>query len=264
MEIGVSTASLFKRQYNEDALVTLNSLDARVVEIFLGSYCEYTKEFAALLKERKGNLKVHSIHTLNTHFEPQLFGDNPRAIDDAYKILENCLNTANTLGAKNYTLHGIARFKKSILYNNYDVIGKKFEKLNDFCLSKGINLCLENVEWAYYNHVGFYTEITKYCKNLKTCLDIKQARVSGDSYKDYIGEMQNSIQTVHLSDVDSNGKICLPGKGVFDFDDLFNRLSSVGFDGAMLIEVYTNDYKDISEIKESLNYLREKAQKYFR
>ncbi len=263
MEIGVSTASLFKRQYNEDALLTLGELDARVVEIFLGSYCEYTKEFASLLNERKGNLKVHSIHTLNTHFEPQLFGENPRAIEDAYKILENCLNTANVLGAKNYTLHGIARFKKSILYNNYDSIGPKFKKLNDFCLSKGVNLCLENVEWAYYNHVGFLTEILKYCKDLKTCLDIKQARVSGDSYKDYINEMQSSIQTVHLSDVDNAGKICLPGKGVFDFDDLFSRLKDVNFNGAMLIEVYSGDYKDISEIKDSLKFLRDKASKYF-
>ena len=115
MEIGISTASLFKRQYNEDALVTLDGLGARVVEVFLGSYCEYTKEFATLLKSRQGSLKVHSIHTLNTHFEPQLFGDNPRAIDDAYRILENCLSTANTLGATNYTLHGIARFKKNCL-----------------------------------------------------------------------------------------------------------------------------------------------------
>ena len=38
MEIGVSTASLFKRQYNEDALITLNEIDARVCEIFLGTY----------------------------------------------------------------------------------------------------------------------------------------------------------------------------------------------------------------------------------
>ena len=263
MQIGISTASLFKRQFNEDALVTLNELDAKVVEIFLGSYCEYTKEFANLLNERKGNLTVHSIHTLNTHFEPQLFGDNPRAIDDAYKILENCLNTANLLGAKNYTLHGIARFKKDILYNNYEVIGKKFVKLNDFCLSKGVNLCLENVEWAYYNHVGFLTEILKYCKGLKTCLDVKQARISGDSYKDYISEMQNSIQTVHISDVTETGKICLPGKGVFDFDDLFKRLKDVGFNGAMLIEVYSGDYGEIKELKDGLNFLRDKAVKYF-
>lgn len=263
MGIGVSTASLFKRQYNEDALVTLNEIDAKVCEIFLCSYCEYTEDFAKLLKERKGNLKVHSIHTLNTHFEPQLFGANPRAVKDAYEILGSCLNTAKLLGAENYTLHGIARFKRNVLYNNYEKIGQNMLKLNEFCKGFNVNLCLENVEWAYYNHVGFYNNIIKYCPNLKTCLDVKQARISGDSYKDYISEMGESIQTVHLSDINSDGKICLPGKGVFNFEDLFKRLKDVNFSGNMLIEVYYEDYKEISEIKESLNYLRELEYKLF-
>lgn len=263
MEIGVSTASLFKRQFNEDALITLNELDARVVEIFLGSYCEYTYDFAKLLKERVGNLKVHSIHTLNTHFEPQLFGANVRAMDDAYKIFENCLNTAKLLGAKNYTLHGIARFKRNVLYNNYEQIGEKMFNLQQFCKKFQVELCLENVEWAYYNHVGFYANIIKYCKGLKTCLDIKQARISGDSYKDYITEMGTSINTIHLSDVDENGKIRLPGKGLFDFEDLFKRLKDVDFKGNMLIEVYNEDYKDIKEIKDSLDYLRNLKEKIF-
>ena len=263
MEIGVSTASLFKRKYNEDALITLNELDAKVCEIFLGTYQEYTYDFAKLLKERKGNLNVHSIHTLNTHFEPQLFGASPRAVEDAYKILESCLKTANLLGAKNYTLHGIARFKKDIKYDNYKDIGQKMQKLKDFCDGYNVNLCLENVEWAYYNHVGFYSEISKYCSGLKTCLDIKQARISTDSYKDYINEMGETINTVHLSDVTTTGKICLPGKGTFDFEDLFKRLKDHNFNGNMLIEVYNEDYGDISEIKDSLNYLREIKSKIF-
>lgn len=263
MEIGVSTASLFKRKYNEDALITLNELDAKVCEIFLGTYQEYTYDFAKLLKERKGNLNVHSIHTLNTHFEPQLFGASPRAVEDAYKILESCLKTANLLGAKNYTLHGIARFKKDIKYDNYKDIGEKMQKLKDFCDGYNVNLCLENVEWAYYNHVGFYSEISKYCSGLKTCLDIKQARISTDSYKDYINEMGETINTVHLSDVTTTGKICLPGKGTFDFEDLFKRLKDHNFNGNMLIEVYNEDYGDISEIKDSLNYLREIKSKIF-
>ena len=33
MEIGVSTASLFKRQYNEDALITLNEIEAVKIKV---------------------------------------------------------------------------------------------------------------------------------------------------------------------------------------------------------------------------------------
>lgn len=263
MEIGVSTASLFKRKHNEDALTILNQLDARVCEIFLGTYSEYTSEFGNLLKSRLGNLKVHSIHTLNTHFEPQLFGSNDRALEDAYKIYENCLNVGKMLDANAYTMHGIARFKKGALYNNYQKIAKNFEIASAVAKKYDIKLTLENVEWAFYNHVGFLTNIKKYFNGLYTCLDVKQARISGDSYKDYIKEMCNSIITVHLSDVNDSEHICLPGKGNFDFKDLFYRLKDVGFDGNMLIEVYTDDYKEIDEIKESLDYLRELKYKIF-
>lgn len=263
MEIGVSTASLFKRQYNEDALVTLNEIDARVCEIFLGTYMEYTEDFANLLKSRQGNLKVHSIHTLNTHFEPQLFAVNPRAIDDAYSIFGDCLNTARKLGAHNYTLHGIARFKRNILYNNYKSIGPMIERARAFAETYDVDMCLENVEWSYYNHVGFLSSIIEYCPKLKTCLDIKQARIAGEGYIKYLNEMGNRINTVHLSDINDLGKICLPGKGVFDFEDLFKRLKDVDFKGNMLIEVYYEDYKEIAEIKESLYYLRNLKEKIF-
>ncbi|MBO5712917.1 MAG: sugar phosphate isomerase/epimerase [Clostridia bacterium] len=263
MEIGVSTASLFKRQYNENALITLNEIDARVCEIFLGTYREYTENFGKLLLSRLGNLKVHSIHTLNTHFEPQLFALNPRAVEDAYEIYGNCLNTAKMLSAKNYTLHGIARFKKNILYNNYASIGPKIEKARLFAKEYGVDMTLENVEWAYYNHVGFLTEILKYAPELKTCLDIKQARIAGEGYIPYLNEMGNRINTVHISDITETGKICLPGKGTFNSEELFKRLKDVGFDGAILIEVYYEDFNEIEEIKESLYYLRNLKEKIF-
>jgi superfamily I DNA/RNA helicase len=60
----------------------------------------------------------------------------------------------------------------------------------------------------------------------------------------------------HLDDNDvlDNGKMCLPGKGVTDFDKLFRALNGVGFNGAMLIEAYTGDYGKESELFESLDF----------
>ena len=75
--------------------------------------------------------------------------------------------------------------------------------------------------------------------------------------------MGENIRTVHISDVDENGKIKLPGKGVFDFEELFTRLKDVGFDGSALIEVYKDDYGEIKEIGESLDRMRELAYKIF-
>ena len=94
MQAGVSTASLFLRETNEDALVVLDKIDAKVVEIFLESFCEYTDDFARLLKSRLGNLRVHSVHTLNTHFEPELFSLNDRAYSDAHSVYQRVLSVA--------------------------------------------------------------------------------------------------------------------------------------------------------------------------
>lgn len=263
VEVGISTASLFKKQYNEDALPTLDSIDSRVCEVFLESYCEYTEEFAKLLLGKLGNLKVHSIHTNTIQFEPTLFSDNPRAYQDAFSAFENVLKASKILGATNYTMHGRARFRKSSNYDNYKEVAFYFNKLIDLCEKYNVYMCLENVEWAFYNRPGFFAEVKKDCPRLKGVLDVKQAFLSGYDYTDYLNEMGEDINTVHLCDRDENGKGCMPGRGVFDFETLFKKLKDVGFKGNMLIEVYDSAFKEISELKQSLDIIREIKQKVF-
>ena len=75
--------------------------------------------------------------------------------------------------------------------------------------------------------------------------------------------MGSDIVTAHLSDVDENGKMRLPGKGVTDFSEVFKRLKDVGFDGAVLIEAYQSDFDEMRELYESYDYLAELADKIF-
>ena len=75
--------------------------------------------------------------------------------------------------------------------------------------------------------------------------------------------MGEDIVTVHLSDIDEQGKMCLPGRGVTDFDDLFRRLRDVGFDGALILEVYKDDYKDYQELFGALDFVNNLAEKIF-
>ena len=62
---------------------------------------------------------------------------------------------------------------------------------------------------------------------------------------------------MHLSDVDDAGRICLPGRGTFDFEECLRRLKDAGFGGALLIEVYPRDYGGYGELKQSCEYLDE-------
>lgn len=260
MYVGVSTASLFLRENNEDALPLLESLGVKAVEVFLTSFSEYGYPFAELLKERKGNLFVNSVHDLNTQFEPQLFNANPRVKGDAYAWLGKVMESASALGAPYYTFHGTARMKRAARLegaDNFPKIIAGFQEISDFCNRYGVKLCLENVEWATYNRPGVFSRIAAEVPALGGVLDVKQARISEYPYEAYLTEMGARIAHVHVSDVNQDGKICLPGKGVFDFDTLVKRLKDVGFDGALMIEVYTGDYKNAEELKRSCDFLDE-------
>ena len=260
MQTGVSTASLFMRKYNEEALPLLNDLGVKTAEVFLTSFSEYGKEFGNLLATVKGGLFVNSVHALNTEFEPQLFSAHPRVKADAYGWLDKVLESANCLGAPYYSFHGTSRVKRasrSGQNDDFPSMIRGFEELTAHCLSHGVTLCLENVEWSTYNRVGVFSKLAAAVPDLRGVLDIKQARISEYPYEEYLREMGEKLAYVHISDVDERGKICLPGQGIFDFERLIKQLQDVGFDGALLVEVYKNDYTDVCELKTACDFVDE-------
>ncbi len=263
MKTGISTASLFGRFNTEDAVQFLNKTGISTAEVFLESFCEYNKDFGELLKERKGALDIHSVHVLTTQYEPQLYSLNDRAKDDSFKILKGAMEAAQKINASYYTFHGGARFKKTPVKIDFERVGAITREIMRVTESYGVKLAYENVHWGYYNYIGFFSTLKKYAPGIKGTLDIKQARQSGISCNEYIKEMGEDIVTVHLSDVDGEGKMCLPGRGETDFKDLFKKLRDVGFDGALILEVYKNDFENTNELIDSLNYIKNTADKIF-
>ncbi len=267
MKTGVSTASLFLRKNNEEALPLLHTLGVENAEVFLTSFSEYEPNFARLLASRKEGVEVNSVHILNTQFEPQLFNMHPRVRSDAYAWLDKVLDCANILGAPYYTFHGTARVKRASRSgerDDFEAMIRGFDGIITACKSKNVTLCLENVEWSTYNRVGVFERIKKELPDLCGVLDIKQARISGQPYEQYLQEMGERLKYVHISDIDENGRMCLPGKGTFDFQTLVKRLQDIGFDGALLIEVYIQDYGKEQELKTACEYIDEILYKYTR
>lgn len=263
MLTGISTASLFSRFFTEDAAGELAAAGIAAAEVFLESYSEYNQQFARLVKSRAGSMHIHSVHTLTTQFEPQLYSLNVRAQQDSFDLLESTMQAAQIMGAKYYTFHGGARFKRTPFSLDFDRVGDITNRIVEKCLNHGVQLAYENVHWGYYNYIGFFSQLKARVPNLKGTFDIKQARQSGIFYGDFIEEMKNSIVTAHISDVDENGKMCLPGKGVTDFKEVFTRLKDAGFDGAILLEAYPSDFKTMKELYDSYNYITQLADKVF-
>ncbi len=261
MQIGISTASLFLKRNNEDALPLLSEWGVPCAEVFLTSFCEYAPSFAQTLAARRGNTAVHSVHVLNTQFEPQLYAEHPRVVSDAYGWLEQVMQSAVIVGAKNYTFHGIARLKRTFR-ENFPRFAAETAKIYAFCARYGVRLCFENVEWALYNRPGIFTELKRDCPALGGVLDIKQARISGYDWREYLLEMGENLATVHVSDVTAEGKMCLPGEGAFPFPELFSRLRDMGFNGAMLIENYAGDFREVAQLRAAYEYLAALAEKF--
>lgn len=207
-----------------------------------------------------GDMEVTSVHALSSNFEPQLFSSSRRVRGDAFYWLDQIMRSANILKAKKYTFHGL--FGHAAHGAGRKDLGSTAEYLNgaiEFCARYGVELCLENVCWCLYNRPGVFAELKERCPSLRGVLDLKQARRSGYPAQMYIEDMRGCISHVHLSDVTAEGRLCLPGKGVTDFSELFKRLAGAGFDGELIIETYSDDYSDLSELKTSLEYISELA-----
>ena len=256
MRAGISTASLFVRRNNEDALALFKEWGVPVCEVFLTSFCEYDPAFARLCAERKGEVQVHSVHVLNTQFEPQLYARHPRVTGDAFSWLRRTMECANVLGANYYTFHGVARIKRTYR-EDLPRSGEQTRAIAEVCESYGVSLCYENVEWALYDRPGVFSVLKEHCPSLRGVLDLKQARITGYDYFDYLKEMGQALSHVHVSDVSAEGKMCLPGRGVTDFPLLIKRLKEAGFDGPLIIENYSGDFGEEDELKASFEWLSE-------
>lgn len=258
MKIGVSTASFFPREESEYAIEIIKELGADCAEVFLGTFYEYRPEFAKANKERFSGIEICSVHSFSSNFEPQLFSSSRRVRGDGFYWLDQLMRSALVLGAKKYSFHGYIKRSDNV---NFDQIATYLRDICEFAARYGVDVCLENVSWCTYNRPGIFREFKSRCPQLAAVFDIKQARRSGYPFNMYIEDMAGAISHVHLSDVTLSGKMCLPGKGIYNFEEIFKRLRGAGFDGHVLIEVYGNDYGDYSEIKQSLEYLKEIAYK---
>ena len=250
MKTGISTASLFLRQETEQAFATVKELGADCVEIFYNTFYEYRPEFSEKLDAN--GIEVGSVHVSAYHIEHSLFNPSRRVRGDAYYWLDQVMRSAQVLGCKAYSFHGRVGTKESV-----DDIADYLRGAVEFCARYGVNLCLENVAWSIYHKPKIFSQLKERIPQLSGVFDIKQARRSGYNYKEYIEDMKGSISHVHLSDVDKDGRMCLPGKGTYNFKEILSRLKDAGFDGNILIEAYKDDYGEISELKESLEYLNE-------
>lgn len=277
MKIGLSSATFFGKSLTENSFDLMQSMGVNIGEVFLTTFTEYQESFTDLLADRQGDFEVYSVHSLNNHYEPELFNRVERTRSDGEELFDKVVKGAHKLNAKYYTFHGPSRLKITEYKLDYGKIGTRVEELCQRASQHSIKLSYENVSWAFYNSPGFFQKLREYSHSITACLDIKQAmqayrymtsyngkELKGTALKEledytyeYISDMGEHLVNVHLADYDEYGKLCPPGKGIFNFKKFINKLEETSYSGPMMIELYSGDYESYDEVKQSVDYLKQ-------
>ena len=263
MEVGVSTACFFNRVLCEDSPALLRLAGAGLGEIFLNTFREYEPCFIALLKERteEQGIRIISVHPQSTQFEPQLFSVYERQQKDALAVYRKVLQAAQTLGARYYVMHGSLTLGGAAKNLQIKRMADNYRMLCNIASDYGIQLTQENVSWCAnsYPEFGLHLQEEMGSQDLKFTLDCKQAVRAGYDPMRFIETLGGQIVHWHLCDYAPRREggyfWRLPGQGICDFAALATALRLSGYQGAGMLEVYSDMYADMDELKACRDYL---------
>ncbi len=263
MKLGISTASFYPLE-TEYALLEIAKNHIPCTEIFYNAKKELKPYFTDKILEIKNEfgIDIVAIHPMMSLAEPYtIFSDYERRFDEAREEFLLYFETAATIGARFINLHGDKKFGKLENEEYFERFGILAEDAKSF----GVTLCQENVNAYRSADPEFLREMSSYLGDLANfTFDIKQSIRAGYSTSEILEAMGNKIRHIHISDHSPACDCLLPLSGGFNFKDFFKTLSDIGYDGALLIEVYKSAYKNTDEIFESLNLLKKQTEEYFK
>ena len=113
---------------------------------------------------------------------------------------------------------------------------KSVRELNEYAAKYGARIALEDLPRSCLGNCT--AEMARIVKEtgVKICFDVNH--LLGDTHENFLNSLENDIITTHLSDYDGEDeRHWLPGEGIVPWKLLFERLESVGYDGAYLFEL---------------------------
>lgn len=256
MEIGLSSAVFYPNVKTENSIKLISDLGFNYAEIFLNSPFEYEMDYVKRLSDIKDQygLKINSVHSFSSSFEPYLFDAYKRRRMDMLKFFEMVCKAGKILGAKCYTFHGMRLGPSDFI--SKELIHDVYNNLTYIAGENEIKLAQENVSWCMSSNVKYLSELKDNCKYpIYFTIDIKQAYKAGISPMEYLDVMGIDLINVHINDRDDKHVCLLPGDGSVDFESIFNKIKSLNYKGNAIMEVYSDNYNSYKDIKNSKKYL---------
>ncbi len=257
MKLGVSTSCFYPLE-TELSLEEIGKAGIKNTEIFFNAESELKPAFIDILNsiQNEYNINVISVHpTMSLAESFMIFSEYERRYYQALDDFARYSEIAAELGAEYIILHG---GKPNGILNDEEYC-ERYMALNQQTQKNGVTVLQENVTNFRAGDIEFLRSMRNILKNdAQFCLDIKQTIRSGYDPFDLIEEFFDNIKHYHISDHSLAGDCLLPLNGKFNFPLFFKTLDKNNYNGACVIEVYKNAYREFNEVFNSYNKLKEK------
>ena len=250
---GISTSCCYP-EYTELTLKKLCERGVKHLEIFVNTHSEtdagYVKELSAIL--RANGSKCVSLHPFTCGIDTyMLYTGYERRINDYLDYHKRYFEAMNILGARYFVLHGNKnRCPIETVIEGYARLDEVAKGFGVKVLQENVCRCTTGELWqlksmknALGDQAGFV-------------LDTKQAVRKGFDPYDFVTALGKNIKHVHFSDHGSAGDCLLPEKGELNTNKFVAALDSVGFEGAIILELYRSGFDTYDDLLKGLDYIQ--------
>lgn len=256
MNIGASSSCFYPLE-TEKSLCLIGKAGIHITEVFFNSPSELEPEFIKKLQQIQSEyaLDITAVHPFMSFAEGyNIFSSYRRRFEDSLELFKRYFEASAALGARFINLHG-SRGEKTIPDSEYaERLGTLIEK------GKPFGVCVSHENVVHYS--GETPQFMQYLRSqlgedFRMTLDLKQARRSGIDPFEFVQKLGSSICHIHVSDY-SKTKDCLAPHdgGLFNFKRFFSGMNTLGYSGSYIVELYRDSFKDGSEIKNSVDFLK--------
>lgn len=256
MIVGASTSNFYPAPL-EEALDTVLAAGFRNVEIFLNAPSEAKPSFIDELKRRCDDVGavVSALHPYSSFMEPFfLFSPYQRRADDGFSLYESLFEAAARLDTRTLVIHG----DKPLGLLSTEQSVERFSRLAELGESYGVLPAQENVVAFCSGDLSYLQAMKQKLGNkARFVLDFKQAKRCCLSPETVMDVMGTGIAHVHISDCDDTRDCLPPGQGTRDFITPLKKLKTMGYDGALMLELYRHNFESAEDLKRARKWLEE-------
>ncbi len=258
MRCGISTSCYFP----EDTLVSLKHVTgaaAPVTEVFLNTFSETEPDYVGKLDalRRESGIEVCSLHPFSSMLDGFFFASPYAArMRDGIALYRRYYEVCNLFGADKLVFHG--DYAQNVGHLSLEEYAANFRALAEVGRGYGVALLHENMFYCRLKTPEDVRHLRPLMGEIAAfVLDTKQVRRAGQaSPREMVNAMAGAIRHVHISDYTDEKDCVLPGRGKFDFKAFIAQLRETGYDGDLVIEVYSDSFSHPREVAEAMEYVQ--------